>query len=270
MAGATAGVSGAATSIGVRRLGGMLLLGGAVLRAIALRPPRLWRAEAGRQAWAVVRVSLPALLLAIAAWGFSGPGLQAGNFLIVLGSPDRAGGFMVVAILREFGTYVTATVVAGVVGTRFTAELAARRVRGELDALTALGVDPVRELVAPRVLAITVTMLGLTLLALVSGIAGGYLATVGVLDGTTGAFLASFWANTTLVDLFAGLLKVTIFGVLVGVICAWHGLNATGGALGVGRAVHRAVVGSLVAIFVVNLLYAQTLIALFPDLTVFR
>lgn len=248
----------------------MALLAGGIMRALVRRPPSEWGLEAGRQAWAIVRSSLPALALAIAAWGFSGPGLQAGNFLVVLGSPDRSGGFMVVAILREFGTYVTAVVLAGVVGTRFTAELGARRVRGEIDALIAVGVDPVRSLVAPRVLAMVLTMIGLALLALVFGVLGGYVATVAVLDGTTGAFLSSFWANTTWIDLAAGVLKVAIFGALIGVICAWHGLATTGGSTGVGRAVHRAIVGCLVAIFVVNLLYAQALIALFPDLTVFR
>ena len=255
---------------GTQRIGGMAFLAGAIVRTLAFGPVSAWRGEALRQAWSIVRGSLPALAIAIAAWGFSGPGLQAGGFLDVLGSPDRAGGFMVVAILREFGTYVTAIVLAGIVGTRFTAELGARKVRGELDALTALGVDPVRTIVAPRVLAIVVVSMGLALLALVFGVLGGYIATVLVLDGTSGAFIASFWANTTWIDVVSGLLKVAIFGALIGVVCAWHGLATTGGSTGVGRAVHKAIVGCLVAIFVVNLLYAQALIALVPDLTVFR
>jgi phospholipid/cholesterol/gamma-HCH transport system permease protein len=177
---------------------------------------------------------------------------------------------MVVAIIREFGTYVTATVVAGVVGTMFTAELGARSVRGELDALVALGVDPIKDIVAPRVWALVLTMMGLDLMALVCGVFGGYLATTLVLGGTSGAFFASFFANTTPIDVIGSLVKVAIFGGLIGVICAYYGLTVTGGAVGVGRAVNRAVVGCLVAIFVVNLIYTQWFLASFPSVGVFK
>ncbi len=253
----------------VRRIGAMAAL---ALRcaAVLVRPPYSWRGELVRQSWLVIRRSTPALLLSLAAWGFSGPGLQAGNFLTTFGSVDRAGGFMVVAILREFGTFVTATVVAGVVGTMFTAELASRRVRGEIDALETLAVDPIRDLVAPRILAFALVMMGLDLVALVAGVGGGYVATTGVLGGTTGAFLSSFFANASVADLVASVLKVGLFGLLIGIICAYHGLAATGGAEGVGRAVHRAVVGCLIAIFTVNLLYTQWFLALYPDASVFR
>jgi phospholipid/cholesterol/gamma-HCH transport system permease protein len=253
----------------VRRLGAMASLFLACAQALGT-PPFRWRDEFARQSWTIVRVSLPAIALSIAAWGFSGPGLQAGNFLVTFGSIDRAGGFMVVAIIREFGTFVTATVVAGVVGTMLTAELGARKVRGELDALAVLGVDPVRDIVAPRVAAMTVTMIGLDLLALVFGVAGGYVATVGILGGTTGGFFASFFANTTVVDLVGSVVKVSLFGLLIGVICGYHGLTVSGGPAGVGRAVNKAVVGCLVAIFFVNLVYTQWFLALFPDVSVFR
>jgi phospholipid/cholesterol/gamma-HCH transport system permease protein len=253
----------------VRVLGAITALAGACARAM-LRPTRRRRRELVRQSAAILAASLPATMLSIAAWGFAGPGLQAGNFLVSFGSIDRSGGFMVVAIVREFGTYVTATVVAGIVGTMFTAELGARRVRGELDALEALGVDPVADLVAPRVLALVLCMLGLDLIALLLGVVGGYLATTLVLGGTRGAFLASFFANTTTADVVASLVKVAVFGLLIGVICGYHGLTASGGAAGVGRAVNRAVVASLVAIFVVNLLYTQWFLASFPSVGVFK
>lgn len=253
----------------VRRLGGMANLFGQCLAAL-VRPPFAWRGEFARHSATIVRASLPAIALSIAAWGFSGPGLQAGNFLVTFGSIDRAGGFMVVAIVREFGTFVTATVVAGVVGTMLTAELGARKVRGELDALAMLGVNPVKDMVAPRVAALIVTMMGLDLLALVFGVAGGFVATVGLLGGTTGGFFSSFFANTTFADLLASVLKVGIFGLLIGVICGYHGLTVTGGAEGVGRAVNRAVVSCLVAIFFVNLVFTQWFLAMNPDVGVFR
>src|SRR6059036_2830730 len=164
----------------------MALLGLRVAAALA-RPPFAWRRELAIFSASALRRALPAIVVSIAAWGFAGPGLQAGNFMVLFGAPDR---------LREFGTFVTATVVAGVAGTMLTAELGARRVRGELDALAVLGVDPVAEMVAPRVLALVLVLMGVDLVALVFGVAGGYVATVGVLGATTGAFLEGFFANT--------------------------------------------------------------------------
>jgi phospholipid/cholesterol/gamma-HCH transport system permease protein len=253
----------------VREIGAVAALSLACAKALA-RPTRRRGHEVIRQSAMILRAALPAAMLSIAAWGFAGPGLQAGNFLVTFGSIDRSGGFMVVAILREFGTYVTATVVAGIVGTMFTAELGAREVRGELDALRVLGVDPVADMVAPRVLALILCMIGLDVLALAFGVLGGYLATTLVLGGTEGSFLASFFANTTTADVLASLVKCAVFGGLIGVICAYHGLTVTGGPAGVGRAVNRAVVSCLVAIFVVNLIYTQWFLASFPSVGVFK
>jgi len=253
----------------VRRLGGMLGLAIDAGRAL-LRPPFAWRREFVLHCAFILRAAFLPIAVSVAAWGFAGPGLQAGNFLVTFGSIDRAGGFMVVAIVREFGTFVTASVVAGVVGTAITSELGARRVRGELDALRVLGVDPVGSIVAPRILALALMMMLLDAFALLFGVAGGYVASVGVLGGTTGGFLGSFFSNTTFLDLAASVLKVGIFGVLIGVICGYKGLTASGGPAGVGRAVNEAVVGCLVAVFLVNLLYTQWFLAEFPQVGVFR
>ncbi len=82
------------------------------------------------------------------------PGLQAANFLNLIGALDRLGGFFVVIVIRELGPLVTSIVIAGVAGTAITADLGARKVREELDALQVLGVDPVKNLVVPRFLAL--------------------------------------------------------------------------------------------------------------------
>jgi phospholipid/cholesterol/gamma-HCH transport system permease protein len=260
---------GAAVTTRVGRIGGMAAL---AIRAVAalVRPPFVWRREFVMQCIFILKVTFIPIALSIAAWGFSGPGLQAGNFLVTFGTIDRAGGFMVVAIVREFGTFVTATVVAGVVGTTITAELGARKIREELDALDVLGIDPIAHMVAPRILALTVMMMALDVFALLFGVLGGYLAAVGVLGGTTGGFLVSFYSNTTFLDLAASVVKVGIFGFLIGVICCYKGLNVKGGAESVGRAVNEAVVGCLIAIFFVNLVYTQYFLSVYPDVGVFR
>src|SRR4051795_11210505 len=97
-----------ATKPRLETMGGMAALGVRALVAL-VRPPFVWRRQFVLQCIFILRVSLIPIVISIAAWGFSGPGLQAGNFLVTLGSVDRSGGFMVVAIIREFGTFVTAT-----------------------------------------------------------------------------------------------------------------------------------------------------------------
>jgi phospholipid/cholesterol/gamma-HCH transport system permease protein len=91
-----------------------------------------------------------------------------------------------------------------------------------------------------------------------------------VLGDTSGAFLHSFFANTTVVDLLAAVIKMAVFGFLIGVICCYKGLASSGGAAGVGRAVNEAVVGSLIAIFTVNLVYTQYFLAAYPEVNVLR
>jgi phospholipid/cholesterol/gamma-HCH transport system permease protein len=253
----------------LQRLGGMAALSARAFVAL-ISPPWVWRREFVIQCVFILRAALVPIAISVAAWGFSGPGLQAGNFLVTFGSIDRAGGFMVVAIVREFGTFVTGTVVAGIVGTSITAELGARKVREELDALRVLGVDPISYMVAPRILALAAMMMVLDVFALVFGVFGGYLASVGVLGGTTGGCLVNFFANATFLDLAASVIKVGLFGVLIGVICCYKGLQASGGAEGVGRAVNEAVVGCLIAIFLVNLVYTQYFLAAYPQVGVFR
>jgi phospholipid/cholesterol/gamma-HCH transport system permease protein len=253
----------------IETLGGMAALAGRTFR-VAVRPPFAWRRQYVLQCIFILRVSLLPIAISIAAWGFSGPGLQAGNFLATLGGIDRSGGFMVVAIVREFGTFVTAVVVAGIAGTTITAELGTRKLREELDALRVIGVDPVQQLVVPRVLALTTMMIVLDLFALVFGVAGGYVASVFVLGDTSGAFIHSFFSNTTVLDLLGAVLKMSIFGLLIGVICCYKGLASSGGAAGVGRAVNEAVVGSLIAIFTVNLVYTQLFLAAYPEVNVLR
>src|SRR5258705_2726338 len=94
------------------------------------------------------------LLISTVAINYGAPGTQAGNFLVMLGAFDRLGGFFVLASIREFAPSVTAIIIAGVAGTAITADLGARKIREELDALQVLGVDPVKNLVVPRFLAL--------------------------------------------------------------------------------------------------------------------
>ena len=134
--------------------GEIVQLGFRVFYMAITRPYGYW-GEARDQAYEALKLCWFPAIVSSFAFGFGAPGLSGGAIFSIFGIPSRLGGFFVFASLREFAPFVTGMVVAGVVGTAVTADLGARRIREELDAMEVLGVDPVRALVVPRVLAVT-------------------------------------------------------------------------------------------------------------------
>src|SRR5271156_5088747 len=159
------------------QVGELVLLTGRTI-ASAVRPPYPYGEEFIGQFLFALQLCWFPLLVSTVAFGFGAPGLQAANFLSLFGALDRLGGFFVLASIREFAPFVTAVVVAGVAGTAITADLGARKIREELDALQVLGVDPVKNLVVPRFLALMVITGLFDLYALLFGIFGGILASI--------------------------------------------------------------------------------------------
>src|SRR5215210_4232495 len=139
----------------LEQVGDMMILTGKTITS-ALVPPYPYGGEFLQQFMFAVRLCWFPLLLSTVAFGYAAPGLQAGNFLILFGALDRLGGFFVLASIREFAPNVTAIILAGVGGTAITADLGARKIREELDALQVLGVDPIKNLVVPRFLALMI------------------------------------------------------------------------------------------------------------------
>src|SRR5271165_2562281 len=139
----------------LEEIGDMMILTGRTIMS-ALRPPYPYGGEFVSQFLFALRLCWFPLLVSTVAINYAAPGLQAANFLNLFGALDRLGGFFVLGAVREIGPSVTAIVLAGVAGTAITADLGARKVREELDALQVLGVDPVKNLVVPRFLALMV------------------------------------------------------------------------------------------------------------------
>ncbi len=154
------------------------------------------------------------LLISTIAFGYEAPGLQAANFLVLFGALDRLGGFFVLASIREFAPFVDAIVLAGVAGTAITADLGARKIREELDALQVLGVDPIKNLVVPRFLALMLVTGLFDIYALIFGVFGGILATV-VNHAPLGPFFATFFNNAETTDLWGSVVKTTLFGAII-------------------------------------------------------
>lgn len=209
------------------------------------------------------------LLISTVTFGFGAPGLQAANILSLFGALDRLGGFFVLASIREFAPFVTAVVVAGVAGTAITADLGARKIREELDALQVLGVDPIKNLVVPRFLALMLITGLFNIYALIFGITGGIAASL-LFNEPLGGFFATLLNNATVTELWGSVLKTTLFGAIIAIVCAYKGMTATGGAAGVGRAVNEAVVIAFLGIFAFNYAFTQTLLATNPEMQVLR
>jgi phospholipid/cholesterol/gamma-HCH transport system permease protein len=142
---------------------------------------------------------------------------------------------------------VVAIVVAGTGGTAVCADLGARKVRDELDALAVLGVDAVKNLVVPRLFVLLSISVLFNTFALAAGMFGAMLVEIEN-HQPLGPFFASFFAAASTVELAASYLKCLVFGGTIAIVCCYKGLTASGGAEGVGRAVNQAVVMSFLAI----------------------
>ncbi|HEY7042740.1 MAG TPA: ABC transporter permease, partial [Nocardioidaceae bacterium] len=173
-------------------------------------------------------------------------------------------GASVIAVVREAGPIVTAIVIAGAAGSAICADLGARKIRDEIDAMEVLGISPVQRLVVPRVLGCMLVSVALNGLVCVVGVGGGYFFNVVLQGGTPGAYLASFSALAQLPDLYAGEVKALIFGLIAGVVASYKGLNADGGPKGVGDAVNQSVVITFLLLFIVNFVITAVYFQIVP------
>lgn len=233
-------------------------------------PPFSWGAEFVEQGWSLARRAWFPLALSAFAFGYGAAGIQGAAFSEVLGSVERTGGVVgSVATIREIAVWVTGMLVAGVAGTAICADLGARKVRKELDALEVIGIDIVRRIVAPRVLALTLLMPALGMIAMVACVLGTLVAAL-LFGSTVAGFWEAFVAGLNPVDVVAYVFKTGVFGVVVAVVCCYKGINASGGSQGVGRAVNQAVVISFVAVWIINYAFNSSYQAIFTETQALR
>src|SRR5438067_6970388 len=252
----------------LEEFGDMMILTGRTIWS-ALRPPYPYGGELVSQFLFALRLCWFPLLISTVCLCYAAPGLQAANFLTLFGALDRLGGFFVLGSIREIGPNVTAIVLAGVAGTAITADLGARKIREELDALQVLGVDPVKNLVVPRFLALMVVTGLFDIYALLFGITGGVITSL-KFHAPLGEFFATLLTNASTTDLWGSVVKCTMFGAIVAIVCCYKGMTASGGAEGVGRAVNQAVVIATTGVFAFNYVFTQTLLATHPEISVIK
>src|SRR6185312_8892185 len=252
----------------LEEIGEMTILAGKTISS-AVRPPYPYGEEFVSQFLFVLRLVWFPLLVTTFAINYGAPGLQAANFLRIFGATDRLGGIFVLAAIREIGPLITSIVLAGIAGTAITADLGARKIREELDALQVLGVDPIKNLVVPRFLALLLITGLFDLYALIFGIVGGIGAEL-LYNEPLGPFWATFFTNASVTDLWGSVLKCTMFGAIIAIVCCYKGMTASGGAEGVGRAVNQAVVIAIMGVFAFNYVFTQTLLATHPEIAVIK
>ncbi|MEM7781830.1 MAG: ABC transporter permease [Planctomycetota bacterium] len=170
-----------------------------------------------------------------------------------LGLETRLGGVINMTLVRELGPVLAATMLAGRVGSAMAAELGTMRVTEQIDALAAMGANPIRYLVVPRFLACLFLIPTLTIMADFMGVAGGHFYSVNILS----IDIHHYWSNSakfvTNFDLFVGIFKSIFFGSAIAMISCYQGFNCKPGAEGVGRASTASFVYSFVAILVLDL-----------------
>jgi phospholipid/cholesterol/gamma-HCH transport system permease protein len=245
-----------------RTIGRFLLFCGAALRSSVRRP---WQVrEFIRQAWFLSSVSIaPAALVSIPFGAVIA--LQLGSLVRQLGAQSFTGAASVLAVVREAGPIVTALVIAGAGGSAMCADLGARKIREELDAMQVLGIDPIQRLVVPRIAASMLVAVLLNGVVSVVGVAGGYFFNVILQGGTPGAYLASFQALGQLPDLVSGELKALVFGFVAALVATYLGMNAKGGPKGVGDAVNQSVVITFMLLFALNFVLTAVYFQVIPQ-----
>src|SRR5437763_8237031 len=228
----------------IETIGAMVLLFRRTVVA-AISPPYNYGPELVDQFLFALRLGWFPMILASLAFTYGPAGIEVGDFLNLLGALDRLGGLFVIIVMREFAPLVCAIGMAGVAGTAMTADLGARKIREELDALMVLGVGPIRSLVVPRFLSLMLLTPLFSVYALLFGTLGGVLVTVSN-GAQIGPFFPPFFAQANTADFEAMLVKSTIFGAMIAIVCCYKGLTRSRGAEGVGRAVHQAVVTAFI------------------------
>lgn len=235
-----------------------------VVKRIFTRPFQF--REFVEQAWFITSVTLMPTILVSIPFG-AVISLQVGNLTGQLGAQSFAGATAVLAVVREAAPIAAALIIAGAAGSAICSDLGARKIREELDAMMVLGIDPIQRLVVPRVLAAILVAVFLNGLVSVVGVAGGYVFNVVLQDGTPGAYIASFTALAQLPDLWVGLVKAAIFGLIAAIVAAYKGMNAGGGPKGVGDAVNESVVITFVLLFIVNFVISAIYLQVVPPKT---
>jgi phospholipid/cholesterol/gamma-HCH transport system permease protein len=219
-----------------------------------VRPPFYFR-HIGRQMLDIGYFSLPVVGLTALFTGMV-LALQSYTGFARFSAEGAVATVVVLSVTRELGPVIAGLMVAGRIGASIAAEIGTMRVTEQIDALYTLSTNPMKYLVAPRIIAGVLTLPMLVLVADIIGVFGGYVVGVYKLDFNAAVYLKQTFDYLEFMDVFSGLVKAAVFGFIITLMGCYHGYRSDGGAQGVGRATTNAVVSASILILVFN--YAIT------------
>ncbi len=204
--------------------------------------------------------SIPIVLL---TGFFSGAvmAMQMGRSLQTYGQTSRTGQFVSIILVRELGPVLASVMVAGRNASGIASELGSMKVTEQIDAMRALGTDPVQKLVIPRVIATAVMLPALTVIDDFVGIVGGWVMAAVLFGLPARQYWTSTWQALVWNDVGQGLLKPFVFSFAISLIGCFYGLRASGGTQGVGRATTQAMVWASVLIFILDLFIGKIFVS---------
>jgi phospholipid/cholesterol/gamma-HCH transport system permease protein len=168
---------------------------------------------------------------------------------------------VVLSITRELGPVLAGLMVAGRIGAAIAAELGTMRVTDQIDALTTLSTNPMKYLVVPRIIAATLVLPMLVVVASILGVLGGFTVGVLKLDFHPGTYMVRTWEFLEFQDVLSGLVKAAVFGFIIGLMGCYQGYHSKGGAQGVGAATTNAVVSASILILTFNYIITELFFA---------
>ncbi len=181
---------------------------------------------------------------------------QGANQLQKFGADIYTIDLTVVSLLREMAVLVTAIMVAGRSGSAFAAEIGVMKMRGEVDALRTMGMDPIEVLVVPRLIALMLTLPALAFVADIVGLAGGSFMAVMQLKLSMGQYIDRVQSMATPTMFFIGMIKAPVFALLITAVCTYQGMSAKGSAEDVGKLTTLAVVQSIFLVIMADALFS--------------
>ncbi|MBZ2183186.1 MAG: ABC transporter permease [Bryobacter sp.] len=236
-----------------------LVLTGRSVRNLT-RPPIYWR-DVLMQMDSIGVGSLPIVAL-IGAFSGIVMTLQMSRALSTYGATSQTGQVVSISIIRELGPVLTALLVAGRNASGIASELGSMKVTEQIDAMRALGTDPIQKLVVPRLMATAFMQPLLTAIADFVGLIGGLLIAVSVIGNTANQYWTSAIDVLELNDMVQGLLKPFVFAIVISLVGCFYGMRTSGGTQGVGLATTKAVVVASVWVFVLDVLVTQIFVSL--------
>ena len=178
--------------------------------------------------------------------------LQMSRALATYGAQGQIGQIVSITLVRELGPVLASLLVAGRNASGIASELGSMRVTEQIDAMRALGTDPIQKLVTPRLIAMAVVLPLLTIIADFLGLVGGYFIAYSMLNITTDQYWSTAWRILEYNDLTQGLVKPFLFAIVIALVGCYYGMNTSGGTQGVGRSTTKAVVVASVWIFIIT------------------